>query len=222
MAERDIIINPGDFPGNSNKDKEQAKRPKQEKSIQSKVVKSKPSIFKKAAGIFFKDAADEDDLKATIIFDYLIPTMKDTIVEMGKMLLEGIFYGSTSSRKHSSSSGPYKTSYSDYYDSNKKTNSKTQKHITSRNFYDYEFIPDENMTRKDAYDDANETIHKLIDIATGYKYATVSDFCDIVGIDDEWTSNKYGWYVEDLIKADIVGTSKGWKIIFTDPRVVEK
>ena len=121
MAEHNIIINSEDFPGNSNKSKEEKQIPKRKKIIDGTVVKSKPSFLRKAAGVIFSDV-NEEDLRTELIFDYLVPTIKDTIVDMGKMLLDAIFYGSTRASHKSGGNKPYKVSYSDYY------NSKDKKH----------------------------------------------------------------------------------------------
>lgn len=208
MAERDIVINTSDYPGNSNKDKEQPKREKKDKIVQSKVIKSKPSVLKKAANIFFKDAADEDDLKSTIIFDYLIPTMKDTIVEMGKMLLEGIFYGSTSTRRKSGGSKPYKVSYSDYYDTDKKP-----KKASKGSNYSLDEIA------MDSRADAERVLDTMIDLIHEYHCASVADFCDLVGVDSNFTDNKYGW--TDLTHTRIYRNHNGYVIDFPTPKQLD-
>lgn len=204
MAERDIIINTGDYPGNSNKDKEESKRPKQEKIVQSKVVKSKSSFLKKAAGYFFQDAADEDDLKTTIIFDYLIPTIKDTVVDMGKMLLEGIFYGSTSTHRKSGGAKPYKVSYSDYYENDKKA-----KPVTKSNSFNFDEVAMASRS------DAEQVLDRMIDITREYHAASVADFYDLVGIDCPFTDNKYGW--RDLSHTRISRNHNGYVIDFPAP-----
>lgn len=204
MAERDIIIDSGNFPGNSNKDKEQPKREKKEKIVQSKVVKSKPSFLRKTASLFFKDAADEEDLKTTIIFDYLIPTVKDTVVEMGKMLLEGIFYGSTTSHRKSGGSKPYKVSYSDYYDTDKKP---------KKNSVGSSYNLDE--IAMDSRSDAERVLDTMIDIIHEYKAASVADFCDLVGVDSNFTDYKYGW--TDLSRTRIYRNHNGYVIDFPTP-----
>ena len=222
MAERDIVIDHDKFPGNSNKDKEERKaedRPKQDKIVQGSVRRSKPSIFSKVAESFFSEAANEEDLKTTIIFDYLIPTIKDTIVEMGKMFLDGIFYGSTSTHKQTASNKPYRVSYSGYYDQNKSKPASNR--ITSRNFYEFIFENEEG-NRSKARKDAEDTLNKMIEIADQYSTASVADFCEMAGIDGEWTDNNYGWHMEDLVKkTKVVGAGRGYKIIFPEPRSIK-
>lgn len=224
MAERDIIINSDDFPGNSNKSKEVVEKPKFEKVVESTVVKSKPSFFHKAIGAFFSDAETGEDLKSTIIFDYLIPTMKDTVFEIGKMLMEGILYGTAS--PHSTKSGtnkPYYTSYSQSSsDKNRKTTHNNDDRVTSRNFYDFLFTNPDGDRRKARYD-AEKVLDQMIDAAHEYKTASVADFCEFAGIDQEFTDNDYGWTPEDLVKrTSIVGSGKGYKIVFPDPKPIPK
>ena len=81
MAEHDIVVNTDEFPGNSNKSKEELVKPKVEKVVTGKVEKHKPSTLKKMGSMIFSDIS-EDDLRTEIVFDYLIPTIKDTVVDL--------------------------------------------------------------------------------------------------------------------------------------------
>lgn len=201
MAERDILINTDDFPGNSNKSKQEIVK-KTEKVIDGPVKRAKPSFFRKAAGVIFSDV-NEEDLRSELIFDYLVPTIKDTIVDMGKMLLDAIFYGTTSVRKKSGGNKPYKVSYSDYYDKDKKP---AQTKASSYNFDEI------TMTSRG---DAEQVLDTLIDMTREYGQASVGDFCDVVGVDNNFTDYKYGW--TDLTRTTISRTRDGYIINFPKP-----
>ena len=202
MAEHDILINTDDFPGNSNKSKEEVIKPKVDKVISGTAEKRKPSFFHKAASVIFSDI-NEEDLRTEIIFDYLVPTIKDTLVDMGKMLLDAIFYGSTSAHKKSNSNKPYRVSYSDYYETDKKQ--------ISNKASSYHF--DEITLNSRA--DAEQVLDNLIDITREYKAASVGDFCDLVGVDTNFTDYKYGW--TDLTQTKISRTRDGYIINFPKP-----
>ena len=79
MAEHDMITSSDEFPGNSNKSKEEVIKAKVDKVVSGKVEKRKPSFFRKVAGTIFSDVSEED-IRTELIFDYLIPTVKDTVV----------------------------------------------------------------------------------------------------------------------------------------------
>lgn len=189
MAEHNIIVDPNEFPGNSNKSKEEVVKAKVDKVISGKVERRKPSFLKRAASVFFSDISEED-IRTELIFDYLVPTIKDTVVDMGKMLLDAIFYGSTrASKKSSSGTKPYRVSYSDYYDKDKKT---VASKASSYNF-------DEITLNSRA--DAEHVLDTMIDIIREYNQASVGDFLDLVGVDNNFTDYKYGW--TDLTKVTI-------------------
>lgn len=209
MAERDIIVNPNDFPSNSNKSKE-VKEKKLEKIVQGEVKKTKPSFLKKMGAVFFSDTMDEEDLRSYLIFDYLVPTIKDTVVDMGKMLLDAIFYGSTSTRKKSSGNKPYKVSYSSYYDNDKKPAKPEDRRASSYNF-------DDIVLNSRA--DAEQTLDMLIDLTREYGQVSVADFCDLVGVDSNFTDNKYGW--SDLSRTTISRTRDGYIINLPKPTYLD-
>ena len=204
MAERNLEINTADFPGNSNKSKEEPVKPKVDKVVSGKVEKRKPSFIQKAAGVIFSDI-NEEDLKSEIIFDYLVPTIKDTIVDMSKMLLDAVFYGTTTHKKSSSGNRPYKVSYSDYYDRGGKPTATNTKSSS------YHF----DEVTLDSRADAEQVLDNLIDLIREYGSASVGDFCDLVGVDSNFTDYKYGW--NDLTRTTISRTRNGYIIDFPKP-----
>ena len=125
---------------------------------------------------------------------------------MGKMLLDAIFYGSTSSHKKSSANKPYRVSYSDYYDKDKKSPIKA----SSYNF-------DEVTLNSRA--DAEQVLDNMIDITREYGAASDGDYCDLVGIDNNFTDYKYGW--TDLTKTTVSRTRDGYIINFPKPNKLD-
>ena len=201
MAERDIIINPEEFPSNSKKPKEK----KVEKIVQGTVKQTKPTFLKRAASAIFANDISEEDLRTEIIFDYLIPTIRDTLSDMGKMLLDAIFYGSVATKKRSSGNKPYHVSYENYYDS-KKPAKRSEIKASSYNF---------DSIVLDSRTDAEEVLDNMIDLTRDYRAASVADFCDLVGVDANFTDNKYGW--TDLSRVTISRTRDGYIINFPKP-----
>jgi len=205
MAERDIIIDPKEYPSNNKKTKFTNEH-KVEKIVQGNVKKTKTSFIKRASSIFFSDVS-EDDIKTELIFDYLIPTIKDTLVDMGKMLLDAIFYGSTTVHKHSSGTNkPVKVSYSSYYDSDKKPKRSEERKLSS---YDF------SQVVLNSRGDAEDVLDMMIDMIRDYKAVSVADFCDLVGVESNFTDNKYGW--TDLTRVTVSRTRDGYIINFPKP-----
>lgn len=204
MAEHGIIISPDDFPGNSNKEKEELATPKREKVVNGEVKCKKPSFFKKTLGIMFADVSEED-MRTEIIFDYLVPTVKDTVVDVIKMVTDMIFYGSARSTKKSGGAKPYRVSYSDYYDSK----DKKQLNGTAKKSYNFDEVTMGSRA------DAEHVLDTMIDITREYGAASVGDFCDLVGVDNNFTDYKYGW--TDLTKVTVSRTRDGYIINFPNP-----
>ena len=203
MAEREII-NPDNFPSNTNKEKEERKL---KKVIKGDVKIQKPSFLKKALSSIFADDLSEDDIRNELIFDYLVPTVKNTLNEMGKMLLDALFFGSMKPRARSGNS-PVKVSYSNYYDNKGNSSPSTR---TSYNFDEYAF---------NSRQDAEDALDQLIDLTKNYGAASVADFCDVIGVTSNFTDNKYGW--TDLIKVTISRTPSGYVINFPKPSPLSK
>lgn len=208
MAERDdiIIIDPKDYPGNSNKSKEKEKK-KAEKVVDGTVKRSKPSFFRQAVGAIFSDISEED-LKSEIIFDYLLPTIRDTIFEMGRMMWSGLFYGSTANHKQSNGNKPYRVSYSNYYDNETKRSAPIK--ASSYNF---------DQITLNSRGDAEQVLDNLIEMTQEYGSASVGDFCDLVGVDNNFTDYKYGW--TNLSHTTISRTREGYIIDFPKPNKLD-
>lgn len=59
-------------------------------------------------------------------------------------------------------------------------------------------------------EDANKVIECLLDIISKYKYATISDLLDLVGLPSVYADQKFGWTVlKDVI---VKKTVKGYFI----------
>lgn len=210
MAEHEIVINSDDFPSNSNKSKavqEEQKPQKLEKIVEGGVKKSKPSILKKVTKAIFCDV-DEEDLRTQIIFDYIIPTAKDTIVSIINMVTDTVFYGSTGAKRKSTTNNPKpaRVSYSSYYD-NKNEKPKAGRTAT----YDFDQIT------LDSRGDAEKVIDAMIDMSSEYGAASVGDFLDLVGVDNNFTDYKYGWSTDLLTRTTITRSHNGYIINFPNP-----
>ena len=207
MAEHnDIVYNPDDFPSNTSEDKKK----RLEKVIQGNVVKRNDGFLKRAITSIVSSDITTQDLRDELIFDYLVPTVKDTLVDMGKMLLDAIFYGSIVSRKKSGNGiKAAKVSYSDYYDSKTK-----QVQVSNHTSYDFGTYAFQSRT------DAEAALDQLIDIIREYSQVSVADFCDVIGVTCNFTDNKYGW--TDLSKTTISRTHDGYVINFDKPSPLNK
>lgn len=189
MADK-VILNEDDFPSNS---KESTAH---EKVVTGEAITRKPSFMRRLGSTLFAQDIGEEDIKSYIVFDVIVPTIRDTIVDLTNNITEMIFYGSprrVNNRRTSTQKGkPYRVSYDGYYDEPKRSAN------TRQEYTDYRDILLDN--RKDAED-------ALIDIrnlAHHYNSVRVSELCEACGVSSNWTDNHYGWYEDDLKRVDIV------------------
>ena len=177
--------------------------PKEEKASDQKTLAKKPAPKKpvKKAPMFSKifTADDARNVKSYLIYDILIPKVREMI---DKMITEGshmIFLGSPDAKSADSS-----RSYTKYYRSE-----------SGRSSYD-----------RSAYDirtpkfyteiEANDVLDQLGDMLDRYGLVRVGDLYDLMGWKFNHTDNNYGW--RDLRTARIVRERDQY--ILKLPRVV--
>lgn len=166
-------------------------------------VKKKTGI-NKLASLFLAD--DVNDIKSSILLDVVVPGIKDAILDIVHMLLNGTTSGRFRSGR--GRSGISRIQYDSIYDSN----ISDRRRQLPQTIYDYDDIEFDN--RREA-EDVLMSMHELI--AT-YGIATVSDFYDLCGITvpGYYTAEKYGW--SDIRNATVIRTRGGWIIKF--PKVM--
>lgn len=181
-----------EYKPNSHKSKEEAKV----KAVIKKPVKKESKLAK----IF--TAEDVQNVKSYVIYDILIPKVRETIDKMITEATHMLFLGSPTATSTDSSG----RSYTKYYRSSDRE---------SRNAYD-----------RSAYDirtpkfyteiDANDALDQLSDMLDRYGMVRVADLYDLMGWKFNHTDNNYGW--RDLRTARIIRERDQY--ILKLPRVV--
>ena len=168
---------------------------KEEKSSAQKTPAKKESVFSK---IF--TAEDARNVKSYLIYDILIPKIRETV---DKMITEGshmIFLGSPDAKSADTS-----RSYTKYY-----RGSESGRSAYDRSAYDI-------RTPKFYTEiEANDVLDQLEDILDRYGLVRVGDLYDLMGWKFNHTDNNYGW--RDLRTARIVRERDQY--ILKLPRVV--
>lgn len=185
------------YQANSHKakaEKQAVEKKKVEKVVKGKVKVKKKGEFGKFAGMFISE--DAGDVKSYVIMDVIVPLIKKGISDTVDMIL----YGGTGSGSRRGSS---KVSYSSYYD--RRDNDRRAAHSTVRNGrYDFDSIILESRG------EAEEVLDRLDELIDMYKVASVADLYDLVGVDFEYTDNKYGW--TNLRNAEAVRVRDGYAL----------
>lgn len=185
------------YQANSHKakaEKQAVEKRKVEKVVKGRVKVKKKGELGKFAGMFISE--DAGDVKSYILLDVIIPLIKKGITETVDMILYG---GSGSGSRNGSS----KISYSSYYD--RRDSDRRAAHSTVRTGrYDFDSIVLESRG------EAEEVLDRLCELIDTYKVASVADLYDLVGVDFEYTDNKYGW--TNLRNAEVMRVRDGYTL----------
>ena len=197
---------------------------KEEKHVE-KVVKGQAKIRKKTLGEKFSETFLSDevgDVKSYLVFDVLIPALKDTIFDMFKTGLEMTLFGDSRpknvqrSNRYGGGSGSH-TSYQSYSDHGSSRGGRTWSQSEgrydrkpSRDFGDIVF-PDRA--------DAEHVLSNLVELIDMYGVASVADFKTFAGIKKSWTDDDIGW--DALGSAKIIRTREGFILDLPRPVPLE-
>lgn len=197
------------------KAEQQKKASENRKVVHGDVKRKKKSLAKRAEGAMLSENAET--VKDYLIWDVLIPALRDTVVDLGKKALDAIFYGdrrtSTSNieRKRSTSYVRYdKASYEDDrpYSSRSRRSSRNL-----RAMHDFDDIV------LDSRGDAEQVLDLLVESTMQYGMVSVADFYELVGLDVKYTDWRWGWY--ELSKARVERVREGYVIMLPRPVMLD-
>lgn len=178
-----------DYKPNSHTYKEQQKNGSSEKRVE-KVVKNnvqvkKKSEVRKLADTFISDEAA--NVKSYVLLDVIVPTIKETIVNIVIDSVEMILLGGTgrSGKKRSGGSSGSYVSYRSYSDRDRRDDRRDERDSRSR--FDLDDI--KFKTRGDA----EAVLEQMQDIIDTYKTVNVADLYDMIDQTAPYTANRYGW-----------------------------
>ena len=157
-----------------------AERKKVEKVIKGTAKTRKKSEIRKFTDIFV--AEDIGEVKTYLVQDLLIPSIKNTILDL---IIEGatiIFKGEPGRGRKSNSSVDY-VSYRRYNDRDERRYAETR----SRTSYGFDDIVLESRG------EAERVLTRMDELIDTYGFVTVADLYDLVGKSCNYTDNKYGW-----------------------------
>lgn len=149
-------------------------------------VKEK-GLGEKAAEAFLSE--DTRTVKNYILWDVLIPGLKNALADMVIGGIEMALFGSTrGSRNKSNRGGGSYVSYQSFYDSDRNSGSRSRvdRGNGSTN-YDFSNI------LLDSRGDAEEVLSSMEELVKKYGAASVADLCSLVGVSSRFTDNKWGW-----------------------------
>ena len=197
-------------------EKSRANKEKAEKIVQGGANKRKKPMSKQV-----KEAlvGDVEEVRSYLLWDVLVPAIKDTMVDLIKAFAEGIFHsnGSRSSNKYVQRNGPTSyVSYSSYSnqrgprpgDRRDVYSGRTQRGYYNR-AYDYDSIV------YDRREDAEAVLDALAARTMEYGVACVADLYELSGIRSSYTDMDYGW--AELTSASVERVRDGYVINLPKP-----
>lgn len=191
---------PEEYKSNSHRTKEEADRKKVEKVIKGEATLKKKSSTQKLAETFISE--DVENVKSYVIFDVLIPALKDTLYDMITtgfgMLLGGESRGGSYRRTSTNS----RDSYDRYYD---KRNRRTKSSSRSTSIRDRRTVDDVILDTRGEAEEVRDVLEGIID---EYGMASVLDLKEAVGMKSVPSDSNYGWY--DLNASSIARTRDGY------------
>lgn len=197
-------MNEHEYKPNSHRYKEEqsnvpAERKKVEKVVKGTVKTKKKSEIRKFTDVFV--AEDVSTVKSYLVQDLLIPSIKNTILDL---IIEGatiIFKGEP--RRNKKGSNAEYVSYRHYADRDRRDDRPSE--TRSRAGYDFDNIYLESKG------EAEEVLSRMDELIDAYGFVTVADLYDLVGKSCNYTDNKYGWF--NLRDADSVRVRGGEYLI---------
>ena len=150
--------------------------------------KMRKSIGRRFVDTFFGDGEDIKDVKTYVVYDVLVPAIKDTIVEGINSAVSMLFFGEVRRNRSSGGhGGGSRVNYGSYFNggsSKRETMPSYKKSNVSSGF--------DNLM-KDNRGEAEEIVTQMEEILDQYGQVTVADYYDLFGESTDFTNNKYGW-----------------------------
>lgn len=217
MAEHKLTRDTDDheFPSNSNKKKEmlEIKEKNITQVVSGKVIKKQRTFGQKLTETFFGD--DTRSVGDYILHDILVPAMKSTLSDMVGGGIEMLLFGERRSSGKSQLFRDRDRSYVPYNRmSSRRDDIDDRRYISKavRSRHDFDEIILE--TRGEAED----VLSHIVDIIDDYGVASVADYYDLLGVEGNFTDNKYGW--TNVSDAYITRTRDGYSIRLPRPREI--
>ena len=183
--------------------------PEEKKKEITQIVSGKireKSLAEKAGDVFLSE--DTRTVKNYILWDVLIPAIKNGLADVVIGGIEMALFGSTRGRR--SSGGSSHVNYTSYSRGDNRDNYGRRVVNTDRNSR-YEF----SNVYLDSRRDAEEVISAMEDLVRDYGEATVADLNSLVGITGKFIDNKWGW--TDCRDFHVSRSGRGYVLDFNAP-----
>ena len=175
-----------------------------EKVVTGKTSTRKRSLLKRFADIFLSE--DVGDVKTYLVYDVLIPAIKENVADMINGAVGMLFFGEATRRVKKPVGGTTGSKFNYNAISTPATRERMPNYSRSRIAHNFDDVIFETRA------EAELVLDGMVEILNSeYRQVTVADFYDLAGMTTSFTDNKYGW--TDLRGARVVGSaSRGYSI----------
>lgn len=182
---KDKIASAGEKSSLDNKNEDKKDKTKLKPVVKREnVVNTKKPLSKRFASVFTEK--DGRDIRNYILFDWLIPGIKNGILD----ILSLMFFDEVRDRKRSRSRDRERTSYSSYYrGESSRSNSRDR---DRRRYRDDDKVDYQNIILEHR-DDAEDVIDALQRRIEKTGAATVADLLALIDEPSQFTDNNWGW-----------------------------
>lgn len=196
----------GSYPGNSDRSKER-------KDI-TPVVKARikrESTARKVVGEIIRE--DARTVGETVLWDVIIPTVKNLISDTVTRGIESMLYGGDSRPRS-------KTSYSDYsgYSRPKGSRDHPSERRDRRSTRHAE--PERNEIIFDSRSDANDVIDRMSDLIDQYGQASLADLNALIGASSNFIDDNWGW--TDMGSFNVRQVRDGFMLTHDEPQSLKQ
>lgn len=196
----------GSYPGNSDR----AKEKKEIVSVAKARVK-RESTAKKVVGEIIRE--DARSVGETVLWDVIIPTVKNLISDTVTRGIESMLYGGDSRPRS-------RSSYSDYsgYSRPKGTRDRPAERRERRSARHAE--PERNEIIFDTRSDANDVIDRMSDLIDQYGQVSLADLNALIGASSNFIDDNWGW--TDMGSFDVRQVRDGFMLTHDEPQSLKQ
>lgn len=195
----------GSYPGNSDRAKE-----KKEITPVAKARVKRESTARKVVGEIIKE--DARSVGETVLWDVIIPTVKNLISDTVTRGIESMLYGDSRPRS--------RNNYSDYsgYSRPKGNRDRPGERRERRSARQAE--PERNEIIFDTRSDANDVIDRMSDIIDQYGQASLADLNALIGASSNFIDDNWGW--TDMGSFNVRQVRDGFMLTHDEPQSLKQ
>lgn len=196
----------GAYPGNSDRSKE-----KKDITPVAKARVKRESTARKVIGEIIRE--DARSVSETVLWDVIIPTVKNLISDTVTRGIESMLYGGDSRPRS-------KNTYSDYsgYSRPKGSRYRPTERRERRSARHAE--PERNEIIFDSRSDANDVIDRMSDLIDQYGQASLADLNALIGASSNFIDDNWGW--TDMGSFDVRQVRDGFMLTHDEPQSLKQ